>query len=82
MAGTKIPGANWVPRVYANGTYTTDYGTDGVEVTEHTDEAVWFRFHGSDHTFPVTVSEWPHLADAIDFQPEVYGPRFSKINED
>jgi hypothetical protein len=81
MADTKIPGANWVPMVYANGTYTTPDGTEGVEVAEHTEEAVWFRYHNSEHTFPVTPSEWPHIAYAIKFDEAVYGPRYARYSE-
>jgi hypothetical protein len=84
MTDTKIPtplrpGDNWVPKVYANGTYTTADGTEGVEVAEHTEEAVWFRYHNSDYTFPVTPSEWPHLADAISFPVATWGLRYSRI---
>lgn len=65
--------------VGADGTYTAGGETDGVQVAEHTDTAVWFRFHGSEHTFPVFVSEWPHVAHAIDFPESSYGPRFANI---
>lgn len=78
---TLRPGDNWVPMVYANGTYTTAYGTEGVEVAEHTDEAVYFRYHNSDDTFRITPSEWPHMADAIRFPVGTWGPRFAHVNE-
>lgn len=73
----RVPGSDWVPMVYASGVYNGE----GVEVAEHTEEAVWFRYHNSEHTFPVTPSEWPHLAYAIDFPAGVYGPRYARYTE-
>jgi hypothetical protein len=65
-----------MPKVMATGYHTDANGIEEVEVMEHTDDSIVFRYFNSEDTLTLTNAEWAARRDEFTFAGALYGNRF------